>query len=150
METNDQSTQAPSTIATLQPSQPSDKSSSPGVSTGLMLWMCLLTAITTLMIGYFTIQQFKPLLLGAPAGQGSEIVFVDLERIITAKLQENLKNPKLSAQNADAEALAFKAQIDASIVDLAKTGKVVLYKQAVISGGEHMDATLQIMRQLGL
>jgi len=120
-------------------------------SIGLVIWMCFLTSVCTLMIGFWGLKSIKN--HGSDLLEGSstpQYVFVDEEKLYALKLKEAMNRPGMSVEKAQEDANAFKVSVDKAISLLAGKQKIVLTKQAVLAGGSSLDVTDQLAVSLGL
>lgn len=124
------------------------------VTVGFVSWMCLVTAICTILILFFGLKfaNSKGIdVLGAGGGaSASAYVIVDEVRLYELKLQTAISRPGMSVERAQEDAAIFKDDVEKAIKKLAADGKIVLTKQAVLGGGENLDVTEQIAVDLGL
>lgn len=121
-------------------------------SIAFVSWMCFVTAVCTLLIGFFCLKYLKNQnsdMLGFGAG-ASQYVFVDMEAIYALKLKQAMNRPGMSMEKAEEEASTFKNSVDKEVSRLADNGNIVLTKQAVLAGGSSLDVTEQLAVSLGL
>ncbi len=122
------------------------------VTVGFVSWMCMVTAICTILILFFGLKfaNSKGIdVLGAGTG-ASAYVIVDEVKLYELKLQTAISRPGMSVERAQEDAAIFKNDVEKAIKRLAADGKIVLTKQAVLGGGESLDVTEQIAVDLGL
>lgn len=122
------------------------------LSMALVVWLCLITAVCTLLITFFGLKFIKnhnSELFGSQGNGTSEYVFVDEEKLYALKLKDAIKRPGMSMEKAQEDASAFKVSVEKELSVLAKNGKIVLTKQAVLAGGASLDVTDQVATSLG-
>ena len=120
------------------------------VSAGFVAWMCFLTCVGTLVLGYFGLKFASVNYPALFSGGITHYVFVDEDRLYALKLKESMTRPGMSVEQAQQAADAFQTQMTHEIAQIGKSGKTVLTKQAVLAGGHSSDVTDQVAAAMGL
>ncbi len=146
--------QAHSSIATPEPvpaNQGSRSTATDGVTAGFVTWMCFLSVVAALLIGFFGLRAMTAHNAGWFGGSSQKIVFVDHERLYAMKIKDLMGKSGMSPEDAKADAEAFAKKIELGVKDMTDSGLLVMTTQVLLSGpGGASDVTDEVAKSMGL